>query len=297
MTYIYLAAPMDEAHEAKRNVAIKQVTAALEGQFPIFSPATGWLHGKGVEGIQDVNMYAVMRSRVLIAMVLPDTPSAGVPLELGYAYGLGIPVVVLVANVGDEEVKPPTALLGFPRTTLAGLSEAVHWAWDTDRRVGSGETEEANGTVLPLLKLAELEPEQMRCVLSHGKATLPERAVKGDAGFDLASSVNVTIQPGQTMNVPTDVFVQLPEYTWGFLVGRSSSFYKKQLHINPAVIDNGYRGELLFSVRNMGEQPYTVAEGERLAQLIVMPLLDVEAVQVDTLDPSDRGDSGFGSTG
>lgn len=297
MTYIYLATPMDEANEAKRNAAIKQVFAVLEGKYPVFAPAGAWRHAKGVPGIQEVNMHAVQRCRVLVAMVLPDTPSCGVPLEVGYAYGLGIPVVVLVANTGEELVDPPTALLGFPRTGLAGLSEAVRWAWERAGHLDSGETEESDGRVLPMLRMVEIEPVPMPTELVDAFSVMPAVGKPGDAGHDLAASKPVTIHPGETVNIPTGVHVQLPDATWGFLVGRSSSFYRKHLQVNPAVIDNGYRGELMFTVRNFGDEPYRVDIGERLAQLIIMPLMDVVPVQVDELAPSERGDTGFGSTG
>lgn len=122
----------------------------------------------------------------------------------------------------------------------------------------------------------------------------------GDAGIDLPASEMISIWPGQWVNVPSDVCVELPKGVWASIVGRSSTFFKKHLIVNSAVIDNGYRGELFVCVFNAShhtEPPYVVSKGERLAQLIPMLMVPVELQRVPELGQSVRGRLGFGSTG
>jgi dUTP pyrophosphatase len=119
----------------------------------------------------------------------------------------------------------------------------------------------------------------------------------GDAGIDLPASERIRIVEGAWVNVPCDVCIELPPGTWASIVGRSSTFFKKHLIVNSAVIDNGYRGELFVCVFNAGHNPYTVEVGERLAQLVPMLLVPVELKRVGELGQSVRGRLGFGSTG
>lgn len=119
----------------------------------------------------------------------------------------------------------------------------------------------------------------------------------GDAGFDLCASRQVTIPSNGFGRIPTNVKVAIPVGKWGLLVGRSSTFFKRRLLVQTAVIDGGYRGELWFVVKNMSGKNVTVKRGERLSQLILMPLITPEVTEVKDLPPSDRGESGFGSTG
>lgn len=125
--------------------------------------------------------------------------------------------------------------------------------------------------------------------LSHGHP--------GDAGIDLPAAANWTIQAGQWTNVPIDIRVELPNGVWAMILGRSSTFYRKHLLVNSAVIDQGYRGELFVCVYNMSGDTYSVERGERLAQLIPMLLVNLPLQRVDDLAASARGVNGFGSTG
>lgn len=119
----------------------------------------------------------------------------------------------------------------------------------------------------------------------------------GDAGIDLPASESVVIPDAGWTNVPIDVCVELPTGVWGLILGRSSTFFRKHLLVNQAVIDNGYRGELFVCVFNASGQDYKVAQGERLAQLIPVLLVPCGLQRVDSLSPSARGTDGFGSTG
>lgn len=131
------------------------------------------------------------------------------------------------------------------------------------------------------------------------QATEPTQAYGDDAGFDLYVSSECTIQPGQVVDVPCGVAVELPPSVWVLLIGRSSTLRKRYLMVNPGIIDPGYRGELFAGVMNLSDAPVTVEVGERLAQMIFMPNLSygVRLNQVVSLQPHERGSNGFGSSG
>lgn len=127
----------------------------------------------------------------------------------------------------------------------------------------------------------------------------PTRHYGGDAGFDLTCTEQTLILPGDFGRVSTNIRVALPQRTWGFLVGRSSTFLKRNLIVNPGIIDNGWRGELMAVVYNPTKEAAVISEGDRIIQLIIFNLLDVGTVQVESGDFPDgeRGENGFGSTG
>lgn len=132
-----------------------------------------------------------------------------------------------------------------------------------------------------------------------GQGQQPGYGKPGDAGFDLYVDHHepIEIPAGGFYNVPSRIAIQLPPKLWGMIVGRSSS-WKRRLYVAPAVIDAGYRGPLYACTWNVSETTITIEPGERIAQLIPMPLIapDIQWSR-HPLDPSDRGDSGFGSTG
>lgn len=128
---------------------------------------------------------------------------------------------------------------------------------------------------------------------------MPEQAMKGDAGFDLYVREGVVIEPHSFVDVDSGVAVALPEGTWGLITGRSSTLRKRGLLVAQGVIDNGYTGELFVGLWNLTGESVVVAPGDRLAQLIVLPLLTdaIELVEVSDLAIRNRGVNGFGSTG
>ena len=124
-----------------------------------------------------------------------------------------------------------------------------------------------------------------------------DRAHPGDAGLDLYCSEDVTVYPGQFVDIPLGVSVELPEGWWGMLTGRSSTLRKRGLMVNQGVIDQGYRGPLFAGVWNLTGKPVEVHRGERLVQLILVPIWRGSALEVMVLNDSVRGVRGFGSSG
>ncbi|NYE20455.1 dUTP diphosphatase [Microbacterium immunditiarum] len=128
----------------------------------------------------------------------------------------------------------------------------------------------------------------------------PAYAHPGDAGADLFAAESVRLEPGQRALVGTGVRIALPEGYAGFVVPRSGLAAKHGITIvnAPGTVDAGYRGEIKVSLLNTdAENAFDVNVGDRIAQLIVMPVPRARFIPVEALPESVRGEGGFGSTG
>lgn len=131
---------------------------------------------------------------------------------------------------------------------------------------------------------------------------LPAYASDGSAGLDLRACVNTSleIKPAETHLIPTGIaiYIKDPGYA-GLIVPRSGLGHKHGIVLGNLVglIDSDYQGQLFVSCWNRGDTTYTVSEGERIAQLVIVPVAQVKFNRVDSFDSSERGDGGFGSTG
>ncbi|UYK38665.1 dUTP diphosphatase [Microbacterium terricola] len=128
----------------------------------------------------------------------------------------------------------------------------------------------------------------------------PVYAHPGDAGADLTAAEAVRLEPGQRALVGTGLRIALPEGYVAFVVPRSGLAAKHGITIvnSPGTVDAGYRGEIKVSLLNTDtDHAFDVAVGDRIAQLIVMPVPRARFIPVDTLPDSVRGEGGFGSTG
>jgi len=134
--------------------------------------------------------------------------------------------------------------------------------------------------------------------LGEGAKT-PYKKHIGDAGWDLFVSRECVIEPGQTVDVHTDIRIDMPPYLFARIVGRSSTLRNHHLMVNEGIIDNGYTGELFVCVHNLGDAPFKVEKGMRLAQVLFHPIEDVRWSEVSEIKeaPGKRGTAGFGSTG
>jgi len=142
--------------------------------------------------------------------------------------------------------------------------------------------------------LIELPIQRLRA-----EAVIPERAYTGDAGLDLAACERVELAPGERALVGTGLAVAIPEGYAGFVQPRSGLAARHGLTIvnSPGLVDSGYRGELRVIVLNTdSSEPFVVEPGMRIAQLVVLPVPELELVEVDELPPSERGVRGFGSS-
>lgn len=129
---------------------------------------------------------------------------------------------------------------------------------------------------------------------------VPSYSHPGDAGADLSSSEALTLAPGQRATVGTGVFIALPAGFVAFVVPRSGLAAKHGITVvnSPGTVDAGYRGEIKVTLLNTdSSQPFEIAVGDRIAQIIVMPVTQARFIPVEKLPESERGESGFGSTG
>jgi len=140
----------------------------------------------------------------------------------------------------------------------------------------------------------ELEIQRLR-----EDARVPDRAYDGDAGLDLAACDEVRLGPGERALVGTGLAVAIPEGYAGFVQPRSGLAARHGITVvnSPGLIDSGYRGEIKVVLLNTDREKTFVAEpGERIAQLVVLPVPELAVREVDELQSSERGVRGFGSS-
>ena len=127
----------------------------------------------------------------------------------------------------------------------------------------------------------------------------PRKAHDDDAAFDLRSRVDIIIPSGKIMLVPTGVFMELPVGYEAQVRPRSGLALKHGITVlnTPGTIDAGYRGEVGVILINAGENDFTIARGDRIAQMVIQQLTDVQLVSAEALSETARGAGGFGSTG
>ena len=133
----------------------------------------------------------------------------------------------------------------------------------------------------------------------HADAVVPQRAYTGDAGLDLAACERVELEPGERALVGTGLAVAIPEGYAGFVQPRSGLAARHGLTVvnSPGLVDSGYRGELRVVLLNTDRtERFVVEPGMRIAQLVVLPIPELELVEVDELPSSERGVRGFGSS-
>ena len=133
-------------------------------------------------------------------------------------------------------------------------------------------------------------------------ANIPFYATEGSAGMDLAACIDepLTLKPGERKAVPTGIAIALSSSDYVALVyARSSLGLKKGITLPNAVgvIDSDYRGEILVALVNISDEEYTISPGERIAQLVITPVIQASLECVDELPETERGTGGFGSTG
>ena len=128
------------------------------------------------------------------------------------------------------------------------------------------------------------------------KAIMPTRAHETDAGLDLYSPVSVTIEPRGAVSIDTGVHIELPINTVGMIKSKSGLNVKHGI-TSEGVIDVGYTGSMVVKLYNHSEKPYTINAGDKISQLVVMPIFTPTLEVVDELTETERGDGGFGSTG
>jgi dUTP pyrophosphatase len=287
---IYLSYPIDRAG-GEINLAVANTIGHLQTELGytkhhLFQPGKAFWLGKYAEPdptIETINQAAQQQAEAVIAIWPRGAKSWGVPVEIERALQNGQKVAFLTD--GTPTWAMPTAWNTDPhfktyQLSPIGVREATKWV--TEAIVGP----RPRTTPLPYKRLT-------------AAAQTPTRAYPDDAGLDLYVTQTTKIKPGQFVDVPSDIAIQLPPNTWAMLTGRSSTLRKHGLMVNQGIIDPGYRGELYAGVWNLTRKTVTIRKGERLAQLILMPNWTAEHHTTETtqLTNHPRGTQGFGSSG
>lgn len=141
----------------------------------------------------------------------------------------------------------------------------------------------------------EKEMNTMNVMLDEG-AFMPEFAHKTDAGADLRSPVDVVIPARGSAVIDTGIHVEIPEGFTGFLKSKSGLNVNHNL-IGEGVIDSGYQGSIRVKLYNLGDKDYSIKKGDKIIQLVILPCVYCDFVEVNKFAETERGDGGFGSTG
>jgi dUTP pyrophosphatase len=134
----------------------------------------------------------------------------------------------------------------------------------------------------------------------NAQATLPTRAHSGDAGLDLYAAEAAMLAPGERASIGTGIAVEIPEGQAGLVLPRSGLAARNGIALvnAPGLIDSGYRGEVRVLLLNTDRsEPFRIAAGDRIAQLVLVTVESSEVVEVEELSDSVRGVGGFGSSG
>ena len=144
--------------------------------------------------------------------------------------------------------------------------------------------------------------ENLRIMKVRENAKVPQRATQGSAGLDLCACIDepLTVKGRGHAFIPTGIAIALPDNGYAaFVFARSGLAIKRGLGLlnGVGVVDSDYRGEVCVGIVNQFDEDYTVMPGERVAQMVVMPVSMMPVIETDSLDETDRGTGGFGSTG
>lgn len=292
---VYLAYPIDNAQMTETQIrTIDGSKAAMLGNptLPacvVYDPGDAFMVRQGSDvgpEIAAINERALDQADAVLAFLPRGIASTGVPMEIMAAALVGKPVAI--------------------------VSDAYSWSLQLDRSnvmlFAEGDLDAAIEWLLnvEVEKNWERTKEPMPVV-----GELPTRAYADDAGLDLRVAEDTVLEWGKFQDVQLTSRVALPDWSWGFLVGRSSTFRTRGIEVMPGIIDTGYRGKLFAACiwrpetnhadpeGTLAANGYTLKAGDRIAQMIIIPngTRDVEPYSVRELPAHDRGDNGFGSSG
>lgn len=136
---------------------------------------------------------------------------------------------------------------------------------------------------------------KLKVVLDEG-AKMPTRAHEADAGYDLYSRKDAIIYHGDTCCFDTGVHIEIPKGYVGFLKSKSGLNVRYGVQ-GEGVIDSGYTGSIMVKLYNHGHAAVRIEKEQKISQLVILPIFTPELEQVDSLEETERGDGGFGSTG
>lgn len=285
MSTIYLARPIDQTGgNSLVNETVTWSARLAAAGFGVFRPSLAHVLPEQANrgqllAVDQMNAAALAACSGLVALLPDQMATLGTPVEIDRMLLRGKPVLIVAGARAMRSVQVR--------------------AW------------EAAGAKLRPFDGPIPRPEVLRELLAPAQkpgipwaaldeaATPPTRAYPDDAGLDLAASRAVEVEPGGRAMVPTSLAFALPTGMFGLILGRSSTWHKRNLMVIPAVIDAGWRGELFASVYNPGSEPVKIEAGERVAQYVLLPAWMGNLREVGPLElpPHERGTNGFGSSG
>lgn len=315
--FVYLGYPVDQVASPDGTIVklydrLEQCKDDLlsQGVDLVFDPGDAFRMVRSAEvgpEVRDINQLALDYADAALFMLPAGLPTIGVPMEIDAAVKAGKAVAVVT------DVK--AWMLGFPdgNVQLFGLSDegftqAVIWV-AAHPRVERGEE--------PKEKLPFVVTHKTECgrTVPHDEHNFgeefegecdgivdltPRKTYLSDAGFDLVVAEDKWIGPGQAVDVPMGIAVQLPSWSFGRITGRSSTLRRRGLLVVEGIIDESYRGDLFALTQNLSsDEGVSVRAGERIAQLVLHSNVSasVELSQVQDLVMTARGSKGFGSSG
>ena len=284
---LYLAGPIDELSDMTPGVVEyrnkKEVikSEAIKRGWMVYDPAWAWAGRREADGpeIWRANHAAMHNCEAIVAIVPAGINALGTGMEIEWAIHHRGGCVVWTNNTRSWS-------LHAPKITRMPWSHSAVKVVDAVE----GQTENRRSGYAESLRVSPA---------GGGEAILPTRGYHGDAGFDLYVSEDTVVNEHGFTDVHCGVAVEFPDGVWGLIVGRSSTIRKRELLVTPGIIDQGFRGELYTGVWNLSGQAQMVQKGERLAQIIPMPVVADHLIpeMVDSLGYHPRGVNGFGSTG
>ncbi|AZS10590.1 deoxyuridine triphosphatase [Arthrobacter phage TattModd] len=302
MKTLYLAYPIDFSggHSVTAQIAdtvawAKQNALGDSGVLA-YDPGAAWTVGgrrKVTPELQKINQAAIQQSDSMLAYAPAGVRSWGVPAEVERAALRGMNIAIVTDGNPSWAMPSGPNVSVFPVNGSGWRSSTIEaLSWLADQKLPSFAKGNPNRERKKLRFAPVDEPSEV-------PVQLPTRAYSDDAGLDLFVTEDTWVPANGFVDIRSHIKVQLPDWSWGFLVGRSSTLRKKGLLVNPGIIDAGYRGELFSGVQNMTSKPVHVEAGERIAQLIIIGngTRQIEPVLVPELNSHARGKNGFGSSG
>lgn len=274
---VYMATPIDSADLEESGRWRIMCREALEAaQVAVYDPATAFHRADlDPDTAFRINESALASADGLFAYLPDGVSTIGVPMEIQTALDKGKPVVASGASA--ERSMQLKALGVETRANLQFAADHLH--------------------SLMLAREKGTDPDVVKWTgrVEYG----PRHHYAGDAGYDLVVSERRVIDPGEFVDVPCGICVELPPGVWAMVTGRSSTLRKRQLLVAQGVIDQGYRGPMFAGCQNLGRESEVVDVGDRIAQLIPFQqeTARLRTEWAEALAPSDRGEAGFGSTG
>ena len=296
--FIYLAHPIDQATAgsplpmaiAHIMEAIRQQghAAFLPGRAYSLSNVQEWEPGD-MRAVDAINRHALWESNGVIALLLPGVPTLGVPAEIELALTYNRPICI----VTTEKLRQKSIQLA----NWASRGAIIIFCSEEGKLFNLNIADALCSLPDPTLLVLQGEQDPLEVKRLSTNAKMPSRAYRGDAGLDLAVVGEHEIEPGEYKLLPTGIAAAVPNGMWGFMTGRSSAWSAWQFDIRQAVIDSGYRGELMIGVHNRGSERRIIQPGTRLAQYVLLPAFMGDVTEVDELPPHERGVNGYGSSG